>query len=163
MVGKKLLLATALCTAVVGVNAAEWAKLHFAMNGDNKQILTTFVERTSINCKGDTCRAWVATFFYPSFSEGMNVLRERYEYDCAEWKSRTLAMRTYKDSEFRDGLDIVSKWTYIDPGSLRDKEARYACGKDVEQPLVVTPALDSAYLRLVEHNLRRLYGDPSTW
>lgn len=64
MVGKKLLLATALCTAVVGVNAAEWAKLHFAMNGDNKQILTTFVERTSINCKGDTCRAWVATFFY---------------------------------------------------------------------------------------------------
>lgn len=106
---------------------AEWSLLDVSADGDK-----WFIDFDTLR-KGKTPRAWVMKSAPQVDKFGNMSSIALQEADCAEWKTRVLALHGYTQ-KFGEGASSFSintpgEWVYPIPGSIFDYVLKTLCAK----------------------------------
>lgn len=127
-----LLIALTLLVLSSGPAYAEWVKV----SGSDETGKTVYVDPTSIRRNSNLVRMWqFYDFKTVQTVGGVRFLsaKEQWEFDCAEDRSRVLALKEYSGT-MGSGTVVytnsqVGKWLPVMPDSIGQTVWNVACGK----------------------------------
>lgn len=110
---------------------AEWVEI-----GHSREGTTIYVDSDTIRRKGDRVKMWElydhATARVTTYGPVLSS-RTQSEYDCAEERSRRLALALFSDHMLTGGLlSSISQettWDPVAPGTLGQSLWKFACDK----------------------------------
>ena len=112
---------------------AEWVQV----SGGDEAEKTVYVDPTTIRRNSNLVKMWQLQDYKTVQTVGgirFLTAKEEWEFDCAEERSRVLALKEFSGNMGRGTVvytnSQVGKWEPVMPGSMGKTVWKVACGKD---------------------------------
>lgn len=120
----------------------------YAPSGFNDRSIALYSTKELERTRQDYVRIWTRLEMFQPMLEGANMLRSMrmlIEFDCAEHRSRTLALEAYPGSNMTgtktEQKPAQAEWSFISPQALLSNVANDVCGlKDAVDQEATDPA-----------------------